>query len=425
MSRLAFNTPLWTVADVLQYLKSHWEEHMGDDLLSGGSPTEAMGCLQTHCLGLGSLPVRALLPEHHRIQFSIRGWRFEMPQRIALSHFLVFFLFFWLPLQKEGVPDADGQPGGTGNAGGTSFSLGEGVASMGGSVVQLVGSDGGGPSPPQSLSAEQLTRVLTRHYQEVVWPCLVKIMTLLCRNGWGGDVRDLKDSHGSTVPKSTPENVEPLLPIPMAEVVSWDGATRQWRFGFLNRLPDDVEKTERERLNLYRGCKGSSYVGDGSDKAGAGDALAGVSPNENPLLLLQPHYVGSILVYVRRLSEALVRPASDEASGWPVLAIRWAELNYDQQLCVSQVVRALGVVPLIMTHSAPIAPITTSQYMLGNARASFGSGGECGAGPPREQGSVSRPATGSETFVGCGEDWIRQGCVKCGISGHSTVECPY
>ncbi|CCW66715.1 unnamed protein product [Phytomonas sp. Hart1] len=417
MSFVALDRAFRTVDDVLQYLKGYRHEHMSDAFLSNNSLPEAYKFLQTLGLGLSPLSEKALLPEDHRIQFSIRGQRFEMPPSIALKYYLVFFLFFSLPFQSEGSPDAE-----AGNVKSIPLTTERKTADTSGSIAQLVGSKGFGLSAHfLLLSAEHLTTVLTRHYQETVWPCLVKILNLLCCDNPSINFMDHNGGYSSTMHDSAVDNFQLLFPVSMAEVVSWDGAMQHWRFEFLNRLPDDVEKAEKERLNLFRGCKRGS-IGCCSENAVASRTLVNLIPNDNPLLLLQPHYVGTILVYIRRLNQAF---AGDKARRRSVLAIRWGELDYDQQLCVSQVVRALGVVPLITTNSVPIAPITTSQYISRSTEVPTGNGTRGCSNPQGGQSLVSQPTIASNVTLESEEDWIRQGCLKCGISGHSTVECPY
>lgn len=332
----------------------------------------------------------AQLLSQHRVQVSIRGQRFETAFPTAVAYCLAFHYFFHLPLAEDGITAGEQ----------SALSLPLSASASPPVWVWQLAVDAAESGRPRDLTAAQLeavSAVCLRHYHRRVMPALEARMRQLLR---------IEERGGAE------ERWAALPPLPAPVSVEFVPSHTQWCFQFLRRPPDDEVEQHKRRLE--------------STKAPAGPGLANVTEEEvlgDPFLLLQPDFAGVLFVFVRRL----------HAGRDPSFPVRWAELDYTQQVRLAQLVRALGVVPLANDYVLPTAAAAASPTAAGEE--------EGGGGAPATmlekaaeyarivEEQQQQPAVVVDRMQGALDDEMlpppSQGCYKCGLAGHDAMDCPY
>ncbi|KAK7197379.1 hypothetical protein NESM_000685600 [Novymonas esmeraldas] len=347
------------------------------------------------------LPLPPAVAAAHRVQVSIRGRRYETAMDVAATYCLSFFLFFHTPFDGDGEAAAAGP-----------------LRTVGDAASDVTDAD------------------LMRHYTRRVEPAL----RLFLDANVAAPGED-----GATTRRSVA-----LPPLQRPVRVSYDAATHVWRFEFAARLTAAEEEAERVRRH---------GAGDAAAAAGAA-VVPSDDVNNSPFLLLQSDYMGVLLVYLRRC--ATVRARREAAQGhpdatpYPTLPIRWAEMHYDEQVSLVQLLRCFGVVPLVRTYAWPTAPLSTSLYMGAEAAAAAAKakadGDACSIVAraakfaelqQQQQQQEQEGAKNADSDVAPAnsikvrhtntdddddDDGVvlpAKGCARCGIAGHATEECTY
>ncbi|KAG5510627.1 hypothetical protein JKF63_06925 [Porcisia hertigi] len=386
------------------------------------------------------LPVPPAVVGSHRVQVSIRGRRYEMSMEVALASCLSFFVFFHWPF-SVGNDDRDS-------------AMCKGDATHAKRPLQTVGDAITAAAAPHDLAEEPH---LLNHYTRVVEPVLHTFL-----DHWVTSLHAAAATQAEGECTSTAETKEagdatplpPLPPLPRPIRIAYDASVQVWKFEFAARLT----------ATATGGCGDRSATAPLA--AAEGNATATTDElNRSPFLLLQSDYMGVLLVYLRRCAQVRAArraaAAADGATGalarYPTLPIRWAEMNYDEQLSFVQLLRCFGVVSLMGTYTHPTAPQSTSLYLgtgLGSAAvaaAAASSVSEEDACSVRtcaarltdvQQKEMLQAETDSRIDVveagemgnaegdiskgnaaGLGGNW--KGCARCGMSTHSVEECPY
>lgn len=357
----------------------------------------------------------------HRVQLSVRGQRFEMALGTALDYCVAFCAFFRSPVDVAAAVTA---------------------ASITAADATLLGpaADVWALSALPAEAAGARDRMLLSHYTTAALPLLAATIT-----GGGG--------------------ATPLPPLAAPESVDVDGATGLWRFVFPRRLPEDVAAAEQARLDAVkddakkRANEAHQRLADkrhqqqqqqpetAVDSSGLPAKAAppqrgfgqiySLEPNANPFLLPQPHFLGIILVLMRRAGKLLAEShATAAAAGGgeaaappvasPAFPARWEELDYDAQLSLSQLVRSLGVSLLLKSFAVPTASIETSDfYDRGDAMMAVEAGEKDHQAPTQQQQQEEHGDMAETDAHLVDKAWVRQGCAACGMSGHPTEQCPY
>ncbi|RNF10902.1 hypothetical protein TraAM80_01286 [Trypanosoma rangeli] len=155
---------------------------------------------------------------------------------------------------------------------------------------------------------------------------------------------------------------------------------------------------------------------------------------------LAPEDVGVVLVYVRKLFRWSQQQQDQERE--PQLPIRWDEMTYDAQLALARVVCSFGVEPLVGRFDFPTAPLshgagTEADPVLlrhmaeAYVRERLQREESLDAGAAQEGAAAAKTATGA----GGGSRWRHDvegddlvlaaaACSRCGITGHTDVDCP-
>lgn len=324
--------------------------------------------VRSHCLAVEEIPLE--VRQQHRVQLSIRGQRFELTLGAALTYSLALRLFYGTAVSAEST-DGDSR-----------------CIEFPAAVYAW--------TLPTIMGMEAHAACLLAHYRRSVLPHLEAML-------------------------SDEESVPPQaigLPLLAPEVVAYDHAAAPPRLliVFPRRLEGAAEAEERSRLAQCQERLGT----EGGDD-GPADGIYEADPHGNPFLILQPHYVGLLVVMMRRAQTALESGADSNTD----VPVRWEELNYDLQLSLAQVVRALGIAPMLKGYAYPTADIRKSVYAPDRLLPSDA------AKPEEEEEVVSADSqeTPQELRRGLSDDntmpWVLQGCRLCGLSGHADVDCPH
>ncbi|KAG5484664.1 hypothetical protein CUR178_07255 [Leishmania enriettii] len=346
--------------------------------------------------GCSALPVPPAAASGHRVQVSIRRRRYEMAMEVALTHCILFFVFFRWPfrLHDEGKGGAAQSPQ---------------------TVADVMAA---------AAAAEEVTeeRHLLSHYTDVVEPVLRVFL-----DHWAAPFDTAAtaqvDKESTVTPKTekTGDSARlPLLPpLPRPLRIAYDAPTRVWKFEFAERLTAAEEAAVRARCQC------------GDSAATASNELC-----SSPFLLLQNEYMGVLLVFLRRCAEVRKERQAVAAAGasvlapYPSLPIRWAEMNYDQQLSFVQLIRCFGVVSLARMYARPTAPLATSLCIGADAVARPETKGDICSLPARaaEFADVAEEGKRERCVSEDGFDGLvvsTQGCARCGMAEHSTEECRF
>lgn len=379
-------------------------------------------------------PLPPVVATQHRVQFTIRGRRYETMMDVAVTYCLTFFAFFRCPLR------------------GGAKSVGEVAAAA-----------AAAESTAAALHDELSSEALLRHYTETVEPVLRAFLRGSCTAAATGSdgvgVTSARTAASCETGTATPAFTPPPLPRPRA--IAYDAAAHLWKFEFPPRLSEEAEAAERLRRQQLAAA---SEAGVSATPGSVAKHITSDEINASPFLLLQNDYMGLLLVYLRRCAKvrAEARSAAPAPAGsavYPTLPIRWAEMSYDEQVSFLQLLRTFGVVPLAAQYAAPSASIRTSQFVGAEAAqvaaAAKAEGDACSlrvkaeafmrqqlreqeqekerqqqqhqhqvkvAADKGEAHKTSKPAVQYDF-----EDLVlpAKGCARCGMSGHSTEECPY
>ncbi|GET86382.1 hypothetical protein, conserved [Leishmania tarentolae] len=371
------------------------------------------------------LPTPATVASEHRVQVSIRGRRFEVAMEVALTYSLFFLVFFRWPFSKGGESsDAAACTSDVANVQRAPQTVGDAVMAASGAQDLPEGSH------------------LLRHYTCVVEPVLRVFLRHLATpldTAAAADVEGESAAKVETEGAGDAARLWSLPPLPHPVRIAYDASTRVWRFEFEARLT--AEAVARSRCQCTdNGAAVSLPSADGSA------ALAPDKLSNSPFLLLQSEYMGLLLVFLRRCTKVRAErqaAGADDAAGartpYPALPLRWAEMNYDEQLSFVQLIRCFGVVPLARTYARPTAPQSTSLYIgaeaEGDACALRASTSESIGNPEQERHqreSVTADDTGVikterrvEVDDGDGLVLSGEGCERCGRTGHTIGKCRF
>ncbi|KPI85657.1 hypothetical protein ABL78_5278 [Leptomonas seymouri] len=351
------------------------------------------------------LPLPPSVAAQHRVQFSIRGRRYETTMDVAVTYCLTFYAFFHCPF--------DG-----------SRTVGDVAVAHDGETEDV-----------RVLSEP----ALLQHYIQMVEPLL---LSFLRQQQQRTPQMEVKAVVGNAVSGGTPHSeglVAPFPPaLPRPKSVSYDAAGHLWMFEFPPRVTAEVEAQERRRRQQTAVDALTSAAGH----------ITSDEISDSPFLLLQNDFMGMLLVYLRRCAKvraeaasAARSPSNGKAAAYPVLPIRWTEMNYDEQVSFLQLLRAFGVVPLTSLYVQPSAPLSTSRHVGADAArvaaAAKAEGDACSLclkaeAFARQQQQLD--VTSGETrninppkrMDGC-DDLVMaaKGCARCGMAGHAAEECPY
>ncbi|TPP42813.1 hypothetical protein CGC20_7890 [Leishmania donovani] len=331
------------------------------------------------------LPIPPTVASEHRVQVSIRGQRYETAMEVALTYSLFFFVFFHWPFSEEDE-----------------------------------GSDAAGCTNDVADVKRAPRNPLLRHYTRVVEPVLRVFL-----DHWAAplDAAAAAQTEGESAASAETEEAGdaarlPLLPpLPHPVRIAYDASTRVWKFEFAARLT--AEAAAEARSGRQCGDSGAAV------SLAAADGCAAVATDElnnSPFLLLQSEYMGLLLVFLRRCAKVRAerRAAGEGAAActvapYPSLPIRWAEMNYDEQLSVVQLIRRFGVVSLARTYTHPTAPSIGKQQQEIQQAASV-------AVDTAEVVKKKR-CIDEDDFDGL--VLSAKGCARCGMAEHSTEECHF
>lgn len=310
-----------------------------------------------------------------RVQLSVRGRRFEMAAPVAAAYCLSVFYFFSLPMEtaRWTPEECSALVGDSADAGAlTPLTL-----------VQRLGGGAGEGSVAAALGA-----VLRRHFALCAQPTVEADLR-------GERLRDAIGGYGGSWD---------LLPaaVVLPETVEWRPAESLWVVAFARRLPGGAPPTP---------------------------AATEEDPSNNPFALLQADYVGVVVVYLRRLHAAETRGGAA-----PSFPVRWAELSLDQQVALGQVVRALGVVPLLSSFLLPTAPASTSLYVgpaAAKRREEAAAAGTAASLVERARRFAAESTLAGAAVADGGDDDDdglpppALGCSRCGTATHMDADCPH
>jgi hypothetical protein len=335
-----------------------------------------------------SLPLPPAVAAQHRVQFSLRGRRFETTMSVAITYCLSFYVFFHWPF--------------------------DGSTTVG---------DVAETADPQKAPAALAEEALLAHYVATVEPVLLFFLQQQQR----------AVTATAPTPASTAHDAADITPpaLPRPQRISYDASAHLWKFEFPPRLSVEAEEQERRRRQMLAGADAEPHI--------TSDEI-----NASPFLLLQYDFMGMLLVYLRRCAKARTEASP---APYPVLPIRWAEMNFDEQVSFVQLLRTFGVVPLIAQYPQPTAPLSTSQFVGADAArvaaAAKAEGEACSLRVRAEefirhqqqhqqQQDERHTKDDAENTVrasrhGDMEDLVlpSKGCARCGMSGHTAEECPY
>lgn len=386
------------------------------------------------------LQCRSSLPgaawKQHRVQLSVRGRRFEMAMDVALSYSLTLQYFFLLR-----IPTAPS----------TSSLLWMAAA---GDQERTVARE-------SEAAAWLGDDALLNHYCTQVSPAVRRDLSSLVQRLPQVDACGAESSEavGTTAkqesrPAKDPWSSSSLPEPPAPDRVSFNPDTHLWSFVFRPRLTPAEEEAEKRRVaaELQRGKSASAKRGEESTDLGVdvvGSLLSADRLNSSPFLLLQCDYLGILLVYLRRCTKVLSEQqpqtdrGHDEAArsppSYPVLPLRWAEMNYDEQVELIQLIRVFGVTCLLPQYARPSASISSSLFVGADAvSAATQAAREGEALSLRVEAQNLAEARWQDqqqkSKVACRDDEnddddgetppvVMKGCIRCGLSGHSQEEC--
>ncbi|CBZ24279.1 conserved hypothetical protein [Leishmania mexicana MHOM/GT/2001/U1103] len=383
------------------------------------------------------LPIPPTVASEHRVQVSIRGQRYEMAMEVALTYSLFFFVFFHWPFSRE--DEGSDAPGCTSDV----SDVKRAPRSVGDAVMAAAAA--------QDLPKEAH---LLRHYTRVVEPVLRVFL-----DHWvapldaatEAQVEGERAASAETEKAGDAAPLSPLPPLPHPVHIAYDASTRVWKFEFAARLTAAAAAAARSG----RQCGDSDAAVPLADADGCA-AVATDELNNSPFLLLQSDYMGLLLVFMRRCAKVRAerRAAGDGAAAgalapYPSLPIRWAEMMYDEQLSVVQLIRRFGVVSLARTYTRPTAPETTSQYICAEAAAATtdraGAEGDACSLRARASEFIGKQQQETQQAASVAVDTAEvvktkqcideddfdglllsaKGCARCGMAEHSTEECPF
>ncbi|ESL08845.1 hypothetical protein TRSC58_03446 [Trypanosoma rangeli SC58] len=149
--------------------------------------------------------------------------------------------------------------------------------------------------------------------------------------------------------------------------------------------------------------------------------------------------VGVVLVYIRKLFRWSQQQQDQERE--PRLPIRWDEMTYDAQLALARVVCSFGVEPLVGRFDIPTAPLghgagTKADPVLLRHMAEAYMQERLQREESLDAGAAQEEAAETATGAG-GDSRLRQdlesddlvlaaaACSRCGITGHTDVDCPH
>ncbi|AIN96038.1 hypothetical protein LPMP_091230 [Leishmania panamensis] len=381
------------------------------------------------------LPIPQAVASEHRVQVSIRGRRYETTMEVALTYCLLFFVFFHWPFSSEDEDSAAAAcAGNVASAKGPQRTVGDAVVAA---------------TATQSVTETHLLTHYTRIVEPVLRVFLDRWAAPLNTNARAQAERE-KTADAETEKAGDAVQLACLPPLPRPAHITYDGATRVWKFEFAARLTAAEAAAVHARHQRSSNCAAlPSAAADGSA------ALTNDKLNSSPFLLLQNEHMGMLLVFLRRCSKVRTERRTAAAGAlppYPPLPMRWAEMNYDEQLSFVQLLRCFGVVPLIPTYTRPTAPQTTSLYIGADAVAA--------AARPKGESDASSLHTHTAEFIHKQQSEMREistaaasiaveapevdkkerhidedgsdglvlsakGCARCGMAEHSTTECHY
>ncbi|KPA77675.1 hypothetical protein ABB37_07017 [Leptomonas pyrrhocoris] len=354
------------------------------------------------------LPLPPAVAAQHRVQLSIRGRRYETTMDVAVTYCLTFYAFFHCPF--------------------------DGAMTVGDVALRRNGTEGA-----PTLSAQ----ALLDHYTTVVEPLLLRFLQQQEQHPTQAGFPSAVGRADPTAAQSSSSDEDdarccfpPALPRPRS--IAYDAVGQLWSFEFPPRLTAAAEAQERtRRQQLAAAAAALGCTAEVAETHATSDDI-----NASPFLLLQSGFMGMLLVYLRRCAKA----RAAEAAAYPSLPIRWSEMNFDEQTSFLQLLRAFGVVPLMPPYTRPSAPLSTSQF-VGAAAARVAAeaqaaGDACSLRVKAEKfmrqqqqqqqhqrevmedaSHITQEPSGTDHF----EDLVlpAKGCVRCGMAGHVTEECPY
>lgn len=326
---------------------------------------------------------------HHRVQVVIRGQRYEMDMRVATATCRLFRIFF----ENE-------------------FDVSDFCAGVQPSTTSLLSA---------SEDAE-FRHMLAANavFLKDVWYRLVAQELERCR--WGalsleddvevGKFRGVWDSirEGAGMEcQGTPEALElsPWMSPPQS--VDFQAEKRTWVFCFASRIPvEELADTFRscEGVPLWKSRTATAYrcclMTRGEERVGVEDKITEELQrriNDDPFLLLQPEFVGSIFVFLRRLHAAAALDKGAPSPSVPVFPIRWKELTSPQRLSIRYLIQVLGVIPLLPLSCTPAE--------------------DTGERAPRRDKHVEVEEEEEHQSL------FPVACGRCGTVGHTVSQCPF
>lgn len=393
------------IADLLTYCNTQQEKATTGGQSNNKNDDQSTSTTPVVVAVVGApLPLPDVVATQHRVQFSIRGCRYETTMDTALAYCLSFYVFFHWPFE-------------------------------GGKTVGDVAVAEKAQTSTNALTEE----ALLDHYVKYVEPALLAFSQLQeqqCKAASTEVHSSLQENDDCVASTSAAAATAAavtgvvLPPLPRPQCISYDALGHVWKFVFPPRLTPEAEAQERRR----RGRKSASNAAGGT----AEEHVTSDAINASSFLLLQNEFMGVLLVYLRRCAKARAE-GKTTAADYPVLPIRWKEMNYDEQMSFVQLLRTFGVVSLAGQYVRPTAALSSSQCVGADAaRVAADAKAEALVRlqqQQQQQSGSAMQATESQTTdkppkKSCEDDFDdvvlpAEGCARCGISGHAMEECPY